>query len=150
MSTRRLILAALACGLAILVAGTVQLLRLRGSENATARVLELGAAAQIGNLRVTARSAGEVDGKDLLAVTYVADSAAVDLGDGSWTVQVGDRRSNPVAAPASDNGLRSCADVATVQEGQPVECRLAFDPADGTRYLRFSLAGSIATWVVEG
>lgn len=147
-----MILAALACGLAILVAGTVQLLRLRGSENSTARVLDLGATAQVGDLTVTARRGDPVEGKDRFHISYsVAEgSGPVALDGESWTMQVGDRRANPLDVAPADATPPDCSTLDAVTSETPVECVVVFEPADGTTYLRFSLAGRIGTWVVEG
>jgi hypothetical protein len=62
MRTRTLLILAVACGLVILVAGSLQLLRLTDKSDATAD-LTVGDAAQAGDLTITVLSAEETDGR---------------------------------------------------------------------------------------
>lgn len=62
MRTRTLLLLAVGCGLAILLAGGIQLFRLSGEQEQTTEQLELGAIGTAGDLRVTVVRALEADG----------------------------------------------------------------------------------------
>lgn len=62
MRTRTLLLLAVGCGLAILLAGGIQLFRLSGDQEQTTEQLALGAAGSAGDLRVTVVGALEKDG----------------------------------------------------------------------------------------
>lgn len=79
MRTRTLLLLAVACGLAVLIAGLVALLRIDRQETATQRVA-VGEMARAGDLEVTVLRAVEADG--LMEVTVrlggVDDQAVLD------------------------------------------------------------------------
>ena len=62
MRTRTLLLLAVGCGLAILLAGGIQLLRLSGEQEQTTEQLELGTVGAAGDLQVTVVRALEENG----------------------------------------------------------------------------------------
>ena len=120
MRTRTLLLLAVACGLAVLVAGLIALLRIDRHDTTTRRVA-VGEVASAGDLEVTVVSAGEVDG--LMRVTVrlggVDDESILDqvrlVVPGALIAPL-----NPAQA-----GDRACA-VATEREQ---ECELVFGVA---------------------
>lgn len=79
MRTRTLLLLAVSCGLAILLAGLFLLLRIDRTGSTVER-LSVGDTAQAGDLRVTVLSAAEADGFMRVAVRIggVADDAVTD------------------------------------------------------------------------
>jgi hypothetical protein len=146
VSTRRLILAALACGLAILVAGSIQLLRLASSDEA-ATVLGVGDSAVVDGIEVTLVS---MPGDLALVVRMVASAEADSLLEPgrSWSMQVGDVRLEQRRPDVAN--IESCDQTSLLEAGETVECSLAFADAttDATRYLRFSQRGKTATWAL--
>lgn len=79
MRTRTLLLLAVACGLAILLAGSIQLLRLTG-DGAGSDDLGVGDRAVAGDLRVTVERAAESDGvmRIALRLSGVDDPGGLD------------------------------------------------------------------------
>lgn len=79
MRTRTLLLLAVACGLAVLVAGLIALLRIDRQDTTTRRVA-VGELASAGDLEVTVVSAAEADGLMRVTVRFggVDDSAVLD------------------------------------------------------------------------
>jgi hypothetical protein len=151
VSTRKLILLALACGLAILVAGSVQLLRIRNGGSST---LEIGDSTELAT--VTARvSSATVENESFrvavrLGVAATATSALQDSVSG-WTLLAAGLK-KPVAAEGAGAGsLRSCAGLA-VSPGDSIDCLLVFPVATGDResaYVTFTFAGRSATWRLD-
>jgi hypothetical protein len=113
MKTRTLLLLAVTCGLAILVAGTVQLLRLANQEQAT--VLVVGDSATAGDAAVVVTEFSEADGIAVVSVTL----SGVDDPDGvgGFTL-VG---AGATADPTGD-GEDACAGFTVASE----ECTLTF------------------------
>jgi hypothetical protein len=80
MRTRTLLLLAVGCGLAILLAGGIQLYRLSGDQESTTTQLAIGAAGRAGDLRVTVVGGVERDGLMRVEVRLsgVNDPAGLD------------------------------------------------------------------------
>lgn len=80
MRTRTLLLLAVACGLVILLAGGVQLLRLTGDEHTADDVLAVGATAVAGDLSVTVVAAAESEGSMVVTLRLggVDDPSGID------------------------------------------------------------------------
>jgi hypothetical protein len=136
MKTRTLLLLAVTCGLAILIAGTVQLLRLANQE--TQPVVALGASGVAGDARITVTGFDETNGIAVVEVTL----AGVDDPEGvqGFTL-VG---SGATAAP-SGGGAQPCAGFTV----DPVECTLTFPTAamqTADRLLVFKRADQTARW----
>ena len=146
MSTRRLILLALACGMAILVAGSIQLLRISRNEP-TVEVGRIGTSATIDGVAVTLVGQPASD-RVVVRVAVKADRAALDDAAAPWAVRVGAERFSPVPQAFVD-GPPGCTEVDPVSSGATAECQLAFDTSGagaGTRYLQFTLQGATAVW----
>ena len=150
MSTRRLILLALACGLAILIAGGVQLLRISNNEAAT---LAVGDSAELATVGATLASAEVADGHVRVVVRLSQDPSASTAFEGGlvgWSLLTGGLK-EPVAAVKEDDGTVPSCDALTVDPGSTAECSLAFPVVptrEGTTYVTFSFAGSSATWLL--
>lgn len=150
MSTRKLILLALACGMAILVAGSVQLLRIRHTSTTT---LSVGDSTELATLTVRVVS-GEVQGDALVVGVHLslAASAAQPLTDAltGWSVLAGGlKKPVPAVAPTSA-GVTSCGSLSLVP-GSSADCSVAFPvPAavTGTSFVTFRYVGEQATWSV--
>lgn len=136
MRTRTLLLLAVTCGLAILIAGTVQLLRLAGQE--TAPLLSVGGSGTAGDAAVLVEHYAEADGVATVTVTL----SGVDDADGldGFTL----------VGPGATVGPNQRGDDAC--EGftvEPVTCTLTFGTADvqgGDRLLVFSRAAETVRW----
>jgi len=112
--TRTLLLLAVACGLAILVAGVVQLLRI-ANQDAAAAVVPIGEAVRVGDMSVTVDAVTERPGSVLVDV----EIGGVDDADGSgaFRLNVSGQLHAPDAAAGNHCG-------ATTVQVQP--CTLAF------------------------
>lgn len=126
MKTRTLLLLSVAVALAILLAGGVFLFQLT-SETAAVERAEVGQAVSVGDVDVTVL--GVSGGEPILSIDVelggVDDPAGVD----SFALVTGDRRLEPITAPAEGR----CVDI--VLETQ--RCRIDFDVsgADGSNRL---------------
>lgn len=130
MSTRKLILTAMACGLAILIAGAVQLVRIGGGRDPGASsLLAVGATAEVGALAVAVEGVAVVEGRAVVTVRMASTGASAGgLADG-WALV--DRRGVLVeraGLPASAT-TSSCA-TAQLDAGGSVVCAVGFS-ADG-------------------
>ena len=116
MKTRTLLLLSVATALMILLAGGVFLVQLAGQDDAV-DVLEVGGAAAVGDLDVTVLGVSEGDG----VLSVEVEVGGVDDPDGvaSMRLVTGDRRLDPIAAPADGR----CVGITP----EPVRCRIDFD-----------------------
>jgi hypothetical protein len=136
MRTRTLLLLAVTCGLAILIAGTVQLLRLAGQETET--ILAVGDAGAAGDAKVLVTAFDEVDGVATVTVTLsgVDDPKGLD----GFTLVVPGATVQP-----NQRGADACSGFTVA----PVTCTLTFgtaDVKDGDRLLVFHRAAQTARW----
>lgn len=136
MRTRTLLLLAVTCGLAILVAGTVQLLRLAGQETAT--ILAVGGSGTAGDAKVLVEQFVEADGVATVTVTL----SGVDDPKGleGFTLVVPEATVQP-----NQRGAEACTGFTVA----PVTCTLTFGTADvkaGDRLLVFHRAAETARW----
>lgn len=149
VSTRKLILTAIACGLAILIAGGVFLFRtLDNKEALTVKNAAVGDTRTVAGaeVRVTAwrRQGDQILATVSLTVTDV--DARTASAESPWTMLVG-ARSSPVAPIGLTPTEVPCRGSNLVQ-GKPTTCVLAFPDAKGTPYLAFSLSGKQAQWLL--
>ena len=111
------------CGLVILVAGGIQLLRVSdGAATATASDLAIGDSATAGDMRVTVEAAEESDGTMRVRVRI----AGVDDPQGRDSFRLVVPGAALVALPPQQSGPGSCATMAV--DGQ--QCMLVFATAD--------------------
>lgn len=122
MRTRTLLLLAIVCGLAILVAGGVQLLRLASDEDSSTGDLAIGQTAEAGDLDVTVVSAREADG--LMRVTLRL--SGVDDPDGldGFRLIVSGGLVEPLTAAQAGDG--ACATLTVAEQ----TCDIVFGTAD--------------------
>jgi hypothetical protein len=136
MRTRTLLILAVVCGLAILVAGGVRLLSI--SDDTTSADLPIGATAAAGDAAVTVLSAVEADGRLVVEVRI----GGVDDPDGlaGFVLLAGAQLPVDVGATPS-----SCAEL-TIAE---TTCDLAFDVSGvvgDARVLRFRRGEDEVRW----
>lgn len=138
MRTRTLLLLAVVCGLAILAAGVVQLLRIASDDDAGDRLHSVGETVQIGDLTV------EVTGYRESAATGAAEVrlGGVDDADGSEPFRLvvgGEALRADAAAPAA------CGATTVTEQS----CTLTFplgDAPGGIRVLRYERGDTTAVW----
>jgi hypothetical protein len=153
VSTRRLILLALACGLAILVAGSIQLLRISGTDDRV-QLLAEGDTARLTNADATVERSAIVDDKTLVVVRFrfdAAGNAATSApADEFWTLLAGGELLEPVAAPEGEPLERpgSCVG-ASATEGSELTCTLAFDVVEGSKTLAFRVGDEQRQWRIS-
>lgn len=138
MKTRTLLLLAVTCGLAILVAGTVQLLRLANQDQAT--VLAIGESASAGDARVEVSAFDEADGFAVVTVTL----SGVDDPDG---LQGFSLVGAGAVAEAAGDGDHACAGFTSA----PTSCTLTFPTAamqTADRLLVFTRADQTVRWTL--
>lgn len=122
MRTRTLLLLAIVCGLAILVAGGVQLLRLAGDDGDAAENLVVGDAARAGDLAVTVVDAAEADG--LMRVTVRLGGVDDPTGLDNFQLIVSGARVEPLTAAQAGEG--ACVALTVAEQ----TCDLVFGTAD--------------------
>jgi hypothetical protein len=140
MRTRTLLLLAVSCGLVILVAGGIWLLRLDGASEAGSVTFRIGDTAQAADLRITVLSATE---RDATMEVEVRTSGVDDQrGFESFTLLTADVLS-PVDPGDDPNGCRAT----TVAEQT---CTLRFDtsaaPTEGVRVLVVRRGEDVRRW----
>lgn len=146
MSTRRLILLALACGLAILVAGSIQLLRISRSDN-TVSVGEPGDTKEVDGVAVTVLDGSDADE---VVVRLEVDTGRDPLLNAAalFSVKVADARFMPTATAVVAEAP-PCSELRVVDPGTSAECSMSFDPTgEGSRYLQFVLRGKTGVWLL--
>ncbi|HMK10480.1 MAG TPA: hypothetical protein VK461_02745 [Acidimicrobiales bacterium] len=156
MATRKLIVAALCCGLAILLAGGLWLVATAKDESRTSPLLSIGESATVGDLVLTVTSSDLTDGA-LATVVDVslsseASSAVGDLARGWSAVSPSGQQLSLVAPPLPSGAPPLCA-ATTVAPGATEECLLFFGSEEGTASstgytLVYKAADGAAAWVV--
>ena len=144
MSTRKLIVAALICGLAILVAGGIQLIRISHNKPAVP-VLAEGEQATVGGVRASVtRSARDSRGFHVEVQLSASGSSTVPVTD--FTLLVGGKLEQPSNTAAS----RAPACRSPIPVGaDEARCTLDFKDRDGSATLAFSRAGEQRIWALQ-
>jgi hypothetical protein len=138
VSTRKLIVASLVCGLLILVAGTVKLLQSTSADAPTDSLLKLGATAtfgESGEIGVTVQDVQVTDEQTLVDVQMSGLAGASPL-DG-WSMLADGEITQPV-------GSADCPSAA-----DDVECTLVFVRAIGTPTISHVRDGERRQWLGE-
>jgi hypothetical protein len=136
MRTRTLLLLAIGCGLAVLVAGMFLLLKLDHQQPAT--ILGVGDTGRAGDAVVKVMKAAETTGS--MVVTVQVSGVGDPNGTKPFTLVVPGLLLSPV---------HGAADECTALFVQPVTCTLTFDTAQakpGSRMLLFSRAAEKVRW----
>ena len=164
MSTRKLILTALLCGLAILIAGGIQLIRI--ADDKPVSLPTIGEERVVGGVSVLPVEVIEAEGVSVVTLQVRSTEDAVPGALGAWTMVRGATFS-PVALPADLPDPVLPGDIATGDLGdcapltvpaQPTSgtafvvglCRVAFAaPGGGARYLAFKRGTVEARWALD-
>lgn len=131
MRTRTLLLLAVACGLVILVAGGLQLLRFAGNERDAEGDLAIGASAEAGDLDVTVLAADESEG--LLRVTVRVSGVDDPAGLDGFRLIVAEDLLEPLTADQAGDG--ACAALTVAEQ----TCDIVFGTAQVDNDIRVLL-----------
>lgn len=133
VSTRKLIITSLICGVLILVAGTVKLLQTANDDATTLNLLGVGAETTIGDLRIAVNEVEVTAIRTLVTVT-MRGLAGDDPIDG-WSMLANGAVTKPM-------GSRDCPSVTDV-----TTCTLEFVAAIGTPTIVFARDGETRQWL---
>jgi hypothetical protein len=147
MSTRKLILTALLCGLAILIAGGVKLIQVANDE-VEVKVLALGEEVTLGDMTVSVLEIDRGPDATLVTVTMVGVDLASGAADG-WRL-LGDGR---VQEPANGNGrvqeplaTSTANGCTTVMADSPTRCTIGFEAVESVPTVAYVRAGEQRQW----
>jgi len=140
--TRTLLILAVVCGFAILLAGGLQLLRIASEDSDDAEFYELGEVARVGDLTVVVESSSESEGTATVQVRL----GGVDDEDGAaeFRLVVPDHSLEPTG-----RGDGACGATTVAEQG----CTLTFavgDAAGGARILLYRRGDDDARWALGG
>ncbi|NBN89178.1 MAG: hypothetical protein EBV24_02510, partial [Actinobacteria bacterium] len=145
--TRKLILTALVCGLAILIAGGVKLIQVANDEVAV-EVLAFGDEATLGDMTVSVLDIERRPDATLVTVTMTGVDLTSGAADG-WRLLADGR----VQEPASENGrVQEPASVSdtdgctAVRAGAPTRCTVRFDAVESAATVAYVRAGEQRQW----
>lgn len=136
MSTRKLILTALVCGLVIMLAGGFKLLQI-STDDAEVSFLAAGERATLGDMTVAVQSVEQTPDATLVTVTM----GGVEGGDAleGWRLVA----SGEAVVPRATSGEESCRLTAAATD---TTCVVEFPPSDGTVTVAYLRAGTRAQW----
>jgi hypothetical protein len=148
VSTRKLIAVALLCGLAILVAGGVQLFRISDRSQRTVDVLEQDQSATVGDVAVTVEGSGRTASGIAATVQLSAPPSGrasdVDVA-GGFRLLIGGRLESPTNTEPASGACPSTVPAAEL----PLRCEVHFASHDGTATLSFSQGGEQRLWRLD-
>jgi len=148
VSTRKLIAVALLCGLAILVAGGIQLFRISDRSQRTVDVLEQGQSATVGDVSVTVEGSGRT-ASDIVATVQLSPPPSGHASDvdvaGGLRLLIGGRLESPTNTEPASGACPATVPAADL----PVRCEVHFAPHDGTATLSVSHGGDQRLWRLD-
>lgn len=133
MSTRKLIIASLICGLLILVAGTVKLLQTANDDAATTNLLGVGTETAIGDHRIAVNDVTVTGERTLVNITMRGPSPASPVV--GWSMLANGEITEPV-------GSQDCP-----ESSVDVTCTVEFVVAVGTPTIVYSRDGEKRQWL---
>ena len=138
MSTRKLILWALICGVLILVAGSAKLFQ-TSQQSVQVQLLELGDSVTLGDMTVSVTALRDVDDRTLVDVTMVgvAEAQAMD----GWKLLAAGKVTDPVLLPVGAG-----TECTLTQLEITLSCTVAFPVSEGTRTVAYVRAGEQRQW----
>ncbi|MFM7746066.1 MAG: hypothetical protein ACKO8T_10465 [Actinomycetota bacterium] len=137
MSTRKLILTALLCGLAILIAGGIKLIQVANDEKQV-EVLALGDEVTLGDMTVSVLDIDRRPDATLVTVTMTG----VDLASGAangWRLLADGR----VREAVESDDPRACRAVTATES---TKCTVRFDSAESAPTVAYVRAGEQRQW----
>ena len=138
MSTRKLILWALLCGVLILIAGTAKLFQ-TSQKPVEVQLLALGDSVTLGDMTVSVTALRDTADRTLVDVTMVgvAEAQAMD----GWKMLAAGEVSDPVMLPV-DAGT----ECTLTKLAETLTCTVAFPVSEGTRTVAYIRAGEQRQW----
>ena len=138
MSTRKLILLALICGVVILIAGTAKLFQ-TSQKPVEVQLLALGVSVTLGDMTVKVTALRDTADRTLVDVTMVGVTEAQAM-DG-WKLVASGKVSNPVLLPVGEGTECTLTKLTEI-----LACTVAFPVSEGTRTIAYTRAGEIRQW----
>lgn len=140
MSTRKLILWSLVCGVLILVAGSIKLRQSVDSTNVDAKVLSVGEATTVGGMTVAVDSFDVTSERTLVTVS-IGGIDGQDATEG-WKLLAGGEASEPVVGTGDETWCsQTTVDV--------VSCVVAFPVSSGSATVFYYRDGDNSQWAIE-
>ena len=141
MSTRKLILAALFCGLLIIVAGGIKLFQTIRDGN-KASLLAIGQSVTLGDMTVRVDGVRIISDRTLVDVTLIGVDGA-SARDG-WRLLAGGKITVPVSLPVG-----SGTECTTTKRDVESICTVAFPMSQGTRTVAYIRGGEQRQWATN-
>ena len=139
MSTRKLILSAIACALVIILAGGAKIFQM-SRDTITVEVFALGTERTLADMTVTVDSISQNAEATIAHVTMVGVEGA-DAAEG-WRLLAGGTVLSPIALPAGTLGV-PCA---TTTVDVVASCDMAFPASEGSVTIAYLRAGLQSQW----
>ena len=138
MSTRKLILWALICGVVILFAGTAKLFQ-TSQKPVEVQLLALGDSVTLGDMTVSVTALRDTADRTLVDVTMVgvAEAQAMD----GWKMLASGEVSDPVMLPVGVG-----TECTLTKLAETLTCTVAFPVSEGTRTVAYIRAGEQRQW----
>ena len=138
MSTRKLILWALICGVVILIAGTAKLFQ-TSHKPVEVQLLALGDSVTLGDMTVSVTALRDTADRTLVDVTMVgvAEAQAMD----GWKMLASGQVSDPVMLPVGAG-----TECTLTKLAETLTCTVAFPVSEGTRTVAYIRAGEQRQW----
>jgi hypothetical protein len=139
MSTRKLILSAIACALVIILAGGAKIFQM-SRDTITVDVFALGTERTLADMTVTVQSVSQNANATIARVTMVGVDGA-DATEG-WRLLAGGIVLSPIALPVGTLGV-PCA---TTSADVVASCDMAFPASEGSVTIAYLRAGLQSQW----
>jgi len=139
MSTRKLVLSAIACALVIILAGGAKIFQM-SRDTITVEVFALGTERTLADMTVTVQSVSQNANATVAHVTMVGVDGA-DATEG-WRLLAGGTVLSPIALPVGTLGV-PCA---TTSADVVASCDMAFPASEGSVTIAYLRAGLQSQW----
>jgi len=139
MSTRKLILSAIACALVIILAGGAKIFQM-SRDTITVEVFSLGTERTLADMTVTVDSISQNADATIAHVTMVGVEGA-DATEG-WRLLAGGTVMSPIALPVGTLGVPCATTTANVV----ASCDMAFPASEGSVTIAYLRAGLQSQW----
>ncbi|MDA0297512.1 MAG: hypothetical protein O3A54_02355 [Actinobacteria bacterium] len=138
MSTRKLILWALICGVVILIAGTAKLFQ-TSQKPVEVQLLALGDSVTLGDMTVSVTALRDTADRTLVDVTMVGVAEAQAME--GWKMLAAGEVSDPVMLPVGAG-----TECTLTKLAETLTCTVAFPVSEGTRTVAYIRAGEQRQW----
>ena len=139
MSTRKLILSAIACALVIILAGGAKIFQM-SRDTISVEVFALGTERTLADMTVTVQSVSQNANATIARVTMVGVEGA-DATEG-WRLLAGGTVMSPIALPVGTLGVPCATTTANVVAA----CDMAFPASEGSVTIAYLRAGLQSQW----